>query len=110
VILFFIRFVFSALPNIVLLIADDLGYGEVGVFPAGSIHGRILTPNIDKLAKEGLQFTNAYAGEAVCAPSRASLLTGLHTGHTPIRGNHRIDNSDFPLPASFKTIPQILKT
>ena len=60
--------------------ADDLGYGEVGVFPAGSSHGRISTPHLDQLARDGIQFTNAYAGYTVCAPSRTTLFTGRHSG------------------------------
>src|SRR6476660_6664423 len=70
-------------PNIILIVADDLGYGDVGCYG----QQKIETPNIDRLAKQGMRFTQFYAGTAVCAPSRASLMTGLHTGHTPIRGN-----------------------
>src|SRR5918993_2465451 len=70
-------------PNIVFILADDLGYGDIG--PYGQRH--ILTPNLDRLAAQGLKFTNAYAGAAVCAPSRSVLMTGLHTGHTPVRAN-----------------------
>ncbi|MBB6235564.1 arylsulfatase A-like enzyme [Pedobacter sp. AK013] len=70
-------------PNIVFILADDLGYGDVGVYG----QQKILTPNIDKLAKEGTQFTDFYAGAPVCSPSRGSILTGLHTGHATIRGN-----------------------
>ena len=57
------------------------------MYPANSVNGRIATPNLDKFATESMMFTQAYAGEAVCAPSRCSLMTGLHTGHTYIRGN-----------------------
>lgn len=70
-------------PNIVFILADDLGYGDIG--PYGQ--RQILTPNLDRLATEGVRFTNAYAGAAVCAPSRSVLMTGLHTGHTPVRAN-----------------------
>ncbi|MBO9673121.1 MAG: arylsulfatase [Sphingobacteriaceae bacterium] len=70
-------------PNIVFILADDLGYGDVGVYG----QQKILTPNIDKLAKEGTQFTDFYAGAPVCSPSRGSILTGLNTGHATIRGN-----------------------
>src|SRR5258706_2644316 len=69
-------------PNIILIVADDLGYGDIGCY--GQL--KIETPNIDKLAKQGLKFMQFYAGTSVCAPSRASLLTGLHTGHVPVRG------------------------
>ncbi len=70
-------------PNIVWLMADDLGWGDVGC------NGQkwIRTPNIDRLAKEGMRFTDGYAGGCVCAPSRSVLMTGLHGGHTPIRSN-----------------------
>src|SRR5687767_6083840 len=70
-------------PNIVFILADDLGYGDIG--PYGQ--QQILTPNLDRLAAQGLRFTHAYAGAAVCAPSRSVLMTGLHTGHTPVRAN-----------------------
>jgi arylsulfatase len=70
-------------PNIVFILADDLGYGELGAY--GQQH--IRTPNIDLLADEGMRFTQHYSGSPVCAPSRAVLLTGLHTGHAYIRDN-----------------------
>ena len=70
-------------PNIVFILADDLGYGDLGCYG----QKRIRTPNIDRLAKEGLRFTQCYAGSTVCAPSRCALMTGLHTGHAWIRGN-----------------------
>jgi arylsulfatase A-like enzyme len=70
-------------PNIVLIVLDDAGYGDLGCYGQQSI----LTPNIDRIAKEGLRFTDFHAGAAVCAPSRASLMTGLHGGHAPIRAN-----------------------
>ncbi|SDZ88594.1 sulfatase-like hydrolase/transferase [Pedobacter hartonius] len=66
--------------------ADDLGYGDVGAYG----QKLILTPNIDQMAKEGLRFTDFYAGAPVCSPSRGSLLTGLNTGHATIRGNNTI--------------------
>ena len=71
-------------PNIILFFYDDLGYGELGVYGQKIIQ----TKNIDKLAISGLKFTNFYTGSPVCAPSRSILLTGLHGGHTKIRGNH----------------------
>ena len=70
-------------PNFVFILADDLGYGELGVFGQKIIE----TPNIDQLAKEGMILTNHYSGSPVCAPARAVLLTGLHTGNNPVRGN-----------------------
>ena len=70
-------------PNIIYILADDLGYGEIGAYGQEIIE----TPNIDALAKNGMLFTQHYSGSPVCAPSRSVLLTGLHTGHTYIRGN-----------------------
>jgi arylsulfatase len=70
-------------PNIVLILADDLGYGELGSYG----QTKIRTPNLDRLADEGMRFTQHYSGSPVCAPSRAVLLTGLHTGHAYIRDN-----------------------
>lgn len=70
-------------PNIIFLLADDLGYGDVGVYG----QQLMLTPNIDKMANEGIRFTDFYAGAPVCSPSRCSLLTGLNSGHATIRGN-----------------------
>lgn len=70
-------------PNIVLIMADDLGVGHLGCYG----QKKIQTPNIDRMAAEGLKFTRFYSGAAVCAPSRSVLMTGLHTGHTPVRNN-----------------------
>ena len=70
-------------PNIVLIMADDMGYADAGCYG----QKQIRTPNIDRLACEGMRFTQCYAGSAVCAPSRSVLMTGLHTGHTRVRGN-----------------------
>ena len=70
-------------PNIIFILTDDLGYGDLGCY--GST--RIKTPNLDQLAANGIRFTDYYAGSTVCSPSRASLMLGLHTGHTNIRGN-----------------------
>ena len=70
-------------PNIVFFLADDLGIGDVG--PYGQ--QKIRTPTIDRLASEGMRFTNAYSGGTVCAPSRSTLMSGLHTGHAPVRAN-----------------------
>jgi arylsulfatase A-like enzyme len=70
-------------PNIILIVADDLGYGDLGCYG----QTKIKTPNLDKMAAEGLRFTSFYAGSTVCAPSRCSLMTGLNTGHALIRGN-----------------------
>jgi arylsulfatase A-like enzyme len=70
-------------PNIIFIMADDLGYGDLGCYGQSVIK----TPHIDKLAQEGLRFTQCYAGSTVCAPSRSVLMTGKHTGHTTVRGN-----------------------
>jgi len=70
-------------PNIIVILADDLGYGELGVYG----QEKIETPNIDKLAETGIKFTQHYSGSAVCAPARCALLTGQHMGHAYIRGN-----------------------
>jgi len=70
-------------PSIIFILADDLGYGDLGCYG----QTKIKTPNLDKLAAEGIRFTDFYAGSTVCAPSRCALMTGLHTGHAWIRGN-----------------------
>ena len=72
-------------PNIIFIFADDLGYGDIGCYG----QQKIETPNIDKLAQKGMRFTQFYSGSTVCAPARSSFLTGLHTGHTAIRGNRK---------------------
>ena len=73
----------AANPNLIYILVDDLGYGDLGCYG----QKRIMTPNIDRLAAEGIRFTDHYAGSTVCAPSRCVLMTGLHTGHARIRGN-----------------------
>ncbi|NVJ98220.1 MAG: arylsulfatase [Alphaproteobacteria bacterium] len=70
-------------PNIVFILADDMGINTPGIY-GGKV---IETPNIDRLAKDGMRFTQAYSSSSLCAPARASLLTGLHSGHTSVRGN-----------------------
>ncbi len=93
-------------PNIIYILADDLGYGDLSCY--GQMH--FSTPNIDALAKEGLLFTQHYSGSTVCAPSRSALLTGLHTGHTFIRGNKEVrPEGQFPIPDSTYTISELLK-
>lgn len=94
-------------PNIIYIMADDLGYGDVGVYGQSKIN----TPNIDQLAHDGVMFTQHYAGSTVCGPSRASLLTGLHSGHSPIRGNPRWTNSGKPvdLTSNDMTLAKMLK-
>jgi arylsulfatase A-like enzyme len=70
-------------PNIVFILADDLGYGALGCYG----QEKVATPRIDRMATEGMRFTQAYAGCSMCAPSRAVLMLGLHTGRTPVRSN-----------------------
>jgi arylsulfatase A-like enzyme len=94
-------------PNIVLVVADDLGYGDLGSYG----QKQIQTPFLDQLAREGLRFTDFYAGSTVCAPSRAALMTGFHTGHTVVRGNREIQPmGQHPLPPDTVTIAEVLKT
>ncbi|TRX59170.1 arylsulfatase [Fulvivirga sp. M361] len=93
-------------PNIIYIIADDLGYGDLGCYG----QQKIQTPNIDKLAQEGMLFTQHYSGSTVCAPSRSVVMTGQHTGHTPIRGNREIKpEGQYPLPDSAITVAEMLK-
>ncbi len=93
-------------PNIIYILADDLGIGDLGCYG----QQKIQTPNIDRMAREGMLFTQHYSGSTVSAPSRAALLTGLHSGHAPIRGNQEVDpEGQYPLPEQTWTIAQILK-
>lgn len=93
-------------PNILLIVADDLGYGDLGSYGQRAIR----TPNLDRLANQGLRFTNFYAGSTVCAPSRASLMTGQHTGHTAIRGNISTPPmGNMPLPDAAFTVAEMLQ-
>lgn len=93
-------------PNVIFILADDLGYGDPGCYGQKIIS----TPNIDLLAKHGMRFTQFYAGTSVCAPSRASLMTGLHTGHTPIRGNREVQpEGQLPIPDSSYTLAELFK-
>ncbi len=94
-------------PNIVLVFADDLGYGELGCYG----QRKIATPNIDRLAREGVRFTQFYSAAPVCAPSRSALLTGRHLGHTPIRDNSEVQpEGQGPLPADTRTLAHDLRT
>lgn len=90
-------------PNVVFVMADDLGYGDLGCYGQTLIR----TPNIDRLAAEGIRFTQAYAGGPVCAASRAVLMTGLHNGHAPARDN--VPHYSTYLQAQDVTIAEVLK-
>lgn len=93
-------------PNIIFIFADDLGYGDIECYG----QQKIETPNIDKLAQRGMKFTQFYSGSTVCAPSRSSFLTGLHTGHTAIRGNVSYPpEGQTPIPDSVITFVNLLQ-
>jgi arylsulfatase A-like enzyme len=94
-------------PNIVFILADDLGIGDVGCYG----QTKIKTPVLDRLALEGMRFTQGYSGATVCAPSRATLMTGLDTGHCPIRANRATPpEGQKPLPADTYTVAKLLKS
>jgi arylsulfatase A-like enzyme len=87
-------------PNIIYILADDLGYGDLGCYG----QKKVQTPNLDRLAAEGMRFTDHYSGSTVCAPSRNCLMTGEHTGHAWIRGN-----GGHPLREEDVTVAELLK-
>jgi arylsulfatase A-like enzyme len=88
-------------PNIIFILADDMGYGDAGCFGQKTL----TTPNLDKMAAEGIKFTRMYSGCTVCAPSRCVLMTGLHTGHCRVRGN-----GEGHIPDEDLTLPKVLKS
>jgi arylsulfatase A len=93
-------------PNIIYILADDLGYGDLSCYG----QKKFETPNIDKLASQGMLFTQHYSGSTVCAPSRSALLTGMHTGHTMIRGNKEVrPEGQYPIPDSTFTVAEAMK-
>ena len=95
-------------PNIIFIMADDLGYGDLGCFGQEIIK----TPNLDRMATEGIMFTQHYAGNTVCAPSRCSLMTGLHMGHAEVRGNKQAKpepSGQQPLSNRAITVAKLLK-
>jgi arylsulfatase A len=95
-----------ARPNVIFVLADDLGWAEIGSYG----QQKIRTPSLDRLAAEGLRFTQHYSGNAVCAPSRSVLLTGQHPGHTPIRDNREVQpEGQAPLPAAAITFAELFK-
>ena len=94
-------------PNLIFVLSDDVAQGDLGVYGQKLIQ----TPRLDRMAREGTLYHQAYCGTSVCAPSRTSLMTGLHTGHAPVRGNWEVPvEGQLPLPASTITVAQILKT
>ena len=92
-------------PNIIFIMADDLGYGHLGSYGQKDIE----TPALDRLAANGIRYTQAYAGSTVCAPSRSVLMTGQHTGHTTVRGNWGPTGERVPLKDSDVTVAEVLK-
>lgn len=95
-------------PNIIFILSDDLAQGDLGCYGQKLIR----TPNLDRMAAEGTRYTQAYCGTTVCAPSRTSLMTGLHSGHSPVRGNWEIapGEGQLPLPDETLTVAEVLKT
>lgn len=93
-------------PNIIYILADDLGYGDLSVYG----QEKFSTPNIDRLASQGMIFTQHYSGSTVCAPSRSALMTGMHTGHTVVRGNKEVQpEGQYPMPDNTYTLAEALK-
>ena len=100
----------TARPNIVLIMADDLGYAELGCYG----QKKIATPHIDQLAAEGMRFTQFYTGSPVCGPARCTLMTGMHAGHAFVRSNYEIGTwesscGQLPLPKSTVTLSSLFK-
>ena len=98
-------------PNVIYIYADDLGYGEIGCYG----QKKIKTPNLDRMAKEGIRFTNHYTSAPVCAPARCMLLTGNNAGHTYIHGNYEmggfadnLEGGQMPLPEGTFTIVKLM--
>ena len=88
-------------PNIIFIMVDDMGYHDLGCYGSKTIQ----TPNIDRIAAEGMRFTNCYSGDTVCASARSTLMTGTHKGHTPVRGN----SGGIPLFPEDVTVAEVLK-
>ncbi len=96
----------SEKPNIVYILLDDAGYGDLSCYG----QTKFETPNMDRMATEGMKFTQHYSGSTVCAPTRCSLMTGKHTGHCVVRGNREVKpEGQAPMPADVVTIPRLLK-
>ena len=93
-------------PNLIYILLDDAGYGDIGCYG----QEKFPTPNIDRLATGGMKFTDHYSGSTVCAPTRCVLMTGVHTGHSFVRGNREVQpEGQAPMPAEIVTIPRLLK-
>ncbi len=88
-------------PNIIYVIVDDMGYADLSCYGQKGYQ----TPNLDKMAAQGIRFTNAYSGSTVCAPARSTIMTGQHTGHTPLR----VNGGGAPLPEEVVTLAEVLK-
>ena len=100
------QFIIKTKPNIIYILADDLGYGDLSCYG----QTKFSTPNIDKLATQGMLFTQHYSGSTVCAPSRSALMTGMHTGHTVVRGNKEIQpEGQYPIPDNTYTLAEMFK-
>ncbi|MFM7974342.1 MAG: sulfatase-like hydrolase/transferase, partial [Pirellula sp.] len=100
-------------PNIVFILADDLGWGELGCYG----QTKLQTPNLDRLASQGIRFTQHYSGAPVCAPSRCVLMTGKHLGHAEIRGNKQakvhfpeFNEGQHPISKQAVTIAEMFKS
>ena len=96
----------SRAPNVIYILADDLGYGEVGCY------GQVLirTPHLDRMAAQGMRFTQHYSGAPVCAPSRCVLMTGKHLANAEIRGNKEVKpEGQWPISAAVKTLPMMFR-
>jgi arylsulfatase A-like enzyme len=93
-------------PNVIYILADDLGYGDLSCYG----QTKFETPHVDALARRGMRFTQHYSGSTVCAPSRCALMTGLHTGHTPVRGNAEYKpEGQVPMPGDTYTVAKHLQ-
>lgn len=94
-------------PNIVYIMLDDAGYGDLSCYG----QQKFSTPHVDRLATEGMKFTQHYSGSTVCAPTRCCLMTGLHTGHAYVRGNREVQpEGQAAMPADIVTIPRLLRS
>eukprot|EP00927_Polykrikos_kofoidii_P043359 TRINITY_DN3742_c0_g1_i2.p1 TRINITY_DN3742_c0_g1~~TRINITY_DN3742_c0_g1_i2.p1 ORF type:complete len:497 (+),score=70.03 TRINITY_DN3742_c0_g1_i2:85-1575(+) len=96
----------DARPNIIWVMADDLGWGEVGLYPSSSPHGRIATPNLDQFGRDGMVFMRSYAGYTVCAPSRTTFFTGRHSGQFV---KHGLDGGKITVSQNVTTVAQLLQ-